>query len=421
MRFEKPENENYCATVVKLKALVPLENSDNIVGTPIFGFQAIVSKNHQVGDIGIVFPVETQLSEEFCRENNLFRHNDLNKDKEQKGYLEDNRRVKAVKFRGNVSNALFMPLESLSYLGIKIADLKEGDEFDKIEGHEICKKYVVRLAGSRQNHQPKPKTFKRVDTKYIPEHFDNDNFFKFRDQLKPEQEIVVTQKLHGTSIRIAHTIVLRKLNLFEHVLKFLGVHIQETEMDYVFGSRRVIKDVNNPYQADFYDVDIWTQEGKKLEGVLPENFIVYGELIGWTPTNAPIQVDYTYHLPQGVCELFVYRIAFVNKEGIVVDLAWEHLKEFCSSHGLKYVPEIYRGTLKDFDVSKYLDKKLNDEFRNALPVGEKLVDEGVCIRVDKMTPYILKAKSPIFLEHESKMLDKGEIDLETEGSENAEN
>ncbi len=71
MRLQTPENANYAAIVVKLTAITPLEGSDNIVGTPIFGFQAIVGKSSQVGDIGIVFPAETQLNDEFCRENNL--------------------------------------------------------------------------------------------------------------------------------------------------------------------------------------------------------------------------------------------------------------------------------------------------------------------------------------------------------------
>jgi hypothetical protein len=88
----------------------PLEDCDNVVGTPIFGFQAIVGKDSKPGDLGIVFPAESQLSEEYCRVNNLFRHGDLNDDESAKGYLEDNRRVKAMKFRGHRSDCLFMPL-----------------------------------------------------------------------------------------------------------------------------------------------------------------------------------------------------------------------------------------------------------------------------------------------------------------------
>ena len=117
MKFEELKNPNYGATVVTIKKIIPLENCDNVVATPIFGFQAIVSKDTQVGDIGLVFPVESQLSEEYCRENNLYRHAELNKDKNVTGYFEDNRRVRAIKFRGHRSDCLFISLNSLKYTG----------------------------------------------------------------------------------------------------------------------------------------------------------------------------------------------------------------------------------------------------------------------------------------------------------------
>lgn len=417
MKIEAPKNKNYAATVVRLRSITPLEGCDFVVGTPIHGFQAIVGNDHKAGDLGIVFPVETQLAEEYVRENNLFRHEEYNRDPMHKGYLEDNRRIKAQKFRGHQSDALFMPISSLFYLGIKEDDLKEGDEFDHLDGQEICRKYEVIGRLGRANRQPLPKTFKRVDTKFIPEHFDTDNYFKFVDQLNPEQEVIVTQKLHGTSVRIANTIVLRKPTLQDRIAKLFGVKVLETEFDYVFGSRKVIKDANNPYHQHYYDVDIWTLEGKKLEGIIPENFLIYGELIGYTPTNAAIQSGYTYQLPVGTCRLFVYRVAFVNGQGMVTDLSWDHVKEFCDKNGLTHVPEVWRGKVKDVDVTRFIDKQLNEEFRNCLPLdGKELVDEGVCVRVDKITPYILKAKSPVFLQHETKMLDQQKVDLESEGS-----
>lgn len=92
MKIEKPKNENSCATVVEIKNIIPLVGCDNIVGTTIFGFQAIVGKDTKVGDIGIVFPAETELSNEHCFNNNLYRHNEKNINKENKGYIEDSGR-----------------------------------------------------------------------------------------------------------------------------------------------------------------------------------------------------------------------------------------------------------------------------------------------------------------------------------------
>lgn len=415
MKYAEVKNKNYCATVVRVKKTVPLANCDNIVGFPCFGYQAIVSKDTKEGDIGILFPAEVQLSDSFVRANNLYRHNAKNADIEQKGYIEDNRRVRAVKFRGNRSDALFLPLTSLQYLGLPLSALKEGDEFDTLEGEEICRKYVIETRHG--NNITSSTISKRVDVKFIPEHIDSANYFKYKDQLNKDVEVIVTQKLHGTSIRIANTIVKRNTSLLEKILRFFRVKIQETEFDYVFGSKKVIKDVNNSDQNHYYDVDIWTMEGKKLEGTLPENYIVYGELVGWTPMKAPIQKDYTYMLPEGQCELYVYRIAIINGQGILIDLSWDQVKEFCQQHGLKAVKELWRGKLRDFTVEAFLDKQFSEIYTDVVPLDAGIVDEGVCIRIDKLTPYILKAKSPLFLEHESKQLDSGEIDLETEGSE----
>ena len=310
-----------------------------------------------------------------------------------------------------------MSLKSFAYLGINENDFNEGDEFDELNGNEICKKYEV-----IKRHQPKAKMFVRVDTKFIPEHFTTDNYFKNSEHISPETEIIVTQKIHGTSIRIANTIVKRKKTIRDCIASFIGVKVQETEFDMVFGSRKVIKDINNPHHNHFYEVakdgvDLWTREGKKLEGLVPENFILYGEIVGWTDTNAPIQQGYTYNLPVGSCSLYIYRVAFVNEKGLVIDLTWDQMKEFCFYRGLNVVPEIFRGKHKDFIATDFLDKQLKKIYSNCLPLdSEETVDEGVCIRVDKLTPYILKAKSPKFFEHETKLLDKGEIDMESSDS-----
>lgn len=415
MKLETPKNPNYCATVFKIKAINKLEGCDNVVGTPILGFQAIVSNNTKVGDIGIAFTVETQLSEEFCKQNNLYRHTELNSDPESRGYLEDNRRIRAVKFRGHRSDCLFMSLDSLSFTGVDLSDLKEGDEFDVLNDIEICRKFTI-AHRVNTNQQPQEKKFSRVEEKFMPQHLDSDNYFKLVDTISPDSTVIVTQKLHGTSIRIGHTIVKRKLNLRDRFAKLIGAAVQETEYDYIFGSRKVIKDPNNPDQQHYYAVDIWTQEGKKLEGLLPHNFIVYGELIGWTPENAALQKDYTYTIDPGMCKLYVYRVAFVNAQGRLIDLSWHHLKQFCEEVGLSYVPELFIGKLKDINIQDYMDKRFKDMgYDNALPLGDNdLVDEGVCIRIDMMIPQILKAKAPQFLQHETKLLDKGEEDLESQ-------
>lgn len=421
MKLEVPENENYAATVVRIEKLVQLkenkearqEKCDNVVGAPINGFQAIVSKDTEPGTLGIVFTAETQLSHEYVHNNNLYRHDELNKNQGVSGYIEDNRRVRSVKFRGHNSSALFMPLSSLEWAGVKDGDLQEGDVFDQINGHEICKKYMKKVAIPR-TEKNKLKIFRRVDDKFLPEHYDTDNYWKNAHNIKGNQNVVVTQKLHGTSIRIGNTIVKRQLTKRDKIAKLFGAEVSLYEFDHVYGSRRSIKDPNNPLQNHFYEMDLYSAEGKKYDDVIPENFIVYGELVGWLPSGAPIQKNYTYGIPVGENELYVYRVAMVSNQGILTDLTWVQVKEFCRDRDLKVVPELWKGMHKYFNVDDWMNRRYaEDGLKGAVELDpQSPVDEGVCVRVDGLTPYILKAKSPDFLDHETKMNDQEVVDIE---------
>ena len=144
MKLKEPMNLNYAAQVVRISALNPLENSDNLLGAPLLGMQAVVSKDTEIGTVGVVFVAGTQLSDEYTAKNNLFRHHEFNEDKDKTGFIEDNRRVKAIKLRGNRSDALFMPLSSLAYTKVDLSELKVGDVFEELNDFEICKKYEVK-------------------------------------------------------------------------------------------------------------------------------------------------------------------------------------------------------------------------------------------------------------------------------------
>lgn len=418
MKINPPKNPNYAATVVRVRHINTLANCNNVVGAPLLGYQAITSKNTQVGDLVLVFGAETQLSLEYASQNNLNRHAELNADPEVSGYLEDNRRIKAIKFRGHRSDALIMPLESLAYLGIDVSQLKEGDTFDQLDGQEVCRKYVARPPRERgAGQQVKPVRKERVDEAMLPKHFDTADYFRVYRQIKMNDQVVITQKLHGTSLRVGHTLVERKLSWLERMAQKLGVKVRETEYAYVYGSRNVIKDPGNPFEAgEFYGVDLYSQVGSLLKGLLPKGYVVYGEIVGWVPdTSTPIQKGYTYRIPEGVAELYVYRVTTINEDGRTVDLSWPAVKEFCSSVGLETVPEL----AADYAVSEeyvdgFLDVRLADRYSQALPTDGSMVDEGVCLRVEGITPFVVKAKSPEFLRHETKMLDKGALDIEAE-------
>lgn len=433
MKIEPPVNDNYAAVVCRIPAIVKLENADRLQGIPLYGLQAIVDLKPQVGDLGVFFPAETQLSFEYAFHNDMHSHASkesggvifqLNKTPDSRGYLGDNRRVRAIKLRGNRSDALWMPLSSLEWTGADLSQLKEGVVFDHLNGHEICRKYVVARKTSGGQNQPKTKKESRVDPRLFPEHFNTAHFLREVDHLDPSAPCIVTQKVHGTSIRIGHIPVKRSLSLRERIAKRFGVKVRETEYAYVFGSRKVVKDANNPDAAHFYDEDVWSNEGKKLEGLIPENWLVFAEIIGWTDGGSPIQHNYAYCQPHGTRRLLVYRIAVVNNQGTLVDLSWDAVVAFCKSVGLETVPALFKTTIRNLTdpyahgqlINEYLDVKLQDMFSWALPLDPTSpCDEGVCIRIeDGLIPTILKAKSPLFLAHETRLLDEEVVDIESD-------
>lgn len=460
------ETANYCATVVKIYNLVDLAGMDRTKGFPCQGLQAIVPISYSVGELGVFFTVECQLSPDYCSNNNLYRKGEgTNKDAEKVGFFDKSGRVKAIKFRGHKSNALFMPLNSLEYLGIDINEFKEGDTFTHINGAEVCRKYVIRETESKTNKvRGLTKKFTRIDARLFPEHFDTDMYYKNIHHYSDNDFIYVTAKLHGTSARFTHQKV-RKMgklekfvnNLDMRVLNFLSKKtknklIKKTkqflhdryfhlvskrisncfsakyEYDILAGSRRVIKDTKSSLNMDhFYSEDIWNQWLMKIGHLIPKNWTIYGEIVGRI-YEKEIQADYSYCCPSGVNNFYVYRIAIVNEDGIVVDLTWNQVKEWCKNNGLNYVPELWSGLHKDFNPELFMDIRYADEGYDSLPLDQiyqtidkktkiLIVDEGVCIRKDGITPYVTKAKSEIFYMHESVSLDKGEVDIESQQSE----
>lgn len=422
-KIELLGNKNYAITVIAVGEPHDLQGLDNLVGVSIYGLQALTTRGIEAGDLRLLFVIEAQIGERFAHENDLNRKAESNKT-EATGFLEQNRRVRAIKLRGHVSNALLMPLDSLAYTGLDTSSLKVGDTFDTVNGETVVRKYEVPGKGV-QGKPGQPKIRQRVDQKLFPMHLDTEHLFRNMQVFRAPRRVVVTQKLHGTSIRIGRVPAARDKGWIERVVvnKWLGISTPETAYEDVAGSRRAIKgrDDNNHY----YDSDIWAEYAKRLEGMIPENFIVYGELIGWESPEKPIMHGYTYDLKPGERELYVYRVATVNGQGVIADLSWEGVEQFCAAIGVKTVPTldiqtIYSPMGLDDDQYLYEFTELLDVnystvgYPDAVPLSNpKSVDEGFCLRIEGQVPRIYKAKSPLFFEHETKLLDKGEVDLES--------
>lgn len=440
MTLEIKDSANYAAAVIRVPKPFPLPNADRLVGLGVFGYTVVTAKDGDIheGDLAVFFPAESQLSEGFASSSNLFRHAELNydKDPDRAGYLEDNRRVRALKLRGTVSNGLLLPLSTVAlYTGLSVRDFSEGDTFDYVNGLEISRKYRVKepQAAKDRSAEKVKKAFKRVDAALFPVHIETDQYLRNEQYISDDEILIVTQKLHGTSWRGTKTLVRNELNWFERLLKKWGVRIEERSFDHLAGSRQVIKDPKSQTQNHFYKTDLWTEYLERVKGVIPENVIVYGEIVGWTDDGAPIQKGHTYGKAKGDRELYVYRVAIVTDSGDLWDLSWDQVRYFCQTRGLNHVPELWRGFKKDFALEDFKERDFFQNYQDYRRQLDSLVysdapvplskdgtgaDEGIAIRVERpgQVPLLFKYKNDSHYLYETAVLDSGEVDLESEES-----
>ena len=222
MSLDLRGSRNYAAQVIRVPRLVTLNGLDNLVGIPALGGQALVSKDEwQTGDLALAFGPETQLSEDYVAWNNLYRHQELNRHPGKAGYLESNRRVRAIRLRGHESNVLLMPLSSLDCY--PPSKPQEGDSFDHIGDSKLCQKYVVPVKEGTRGASKVEKAFKRVEEAVFPKHLETDQFARNVHTVPFGKHIIVTQKLHGTSARIGLVPVKRELSWFERTLLWLRI------------------------------------------------------------------------------------------------------------------------------------------------------------------------------------------------------
>jgi hypothetical protein len=434
MQFSVKGNKNYCATIVKVENKIDLEGCDNICGTIIFGNHVIIDKNTEIGTIGVFFPVETSIKEIFLKANNLYRDKELNTDKDKSGFFELNGRVRCMKLRGFKSEGFFIPIESLDFiLNAKEKELilghEIGTEFDHIDNIMICEKYIVKSKNqSNQNLSKKDKKNKKIKrfSKLIEEqfrfHVDTAMLAKNIHRIQPNSLISVTEKLHGTSFVVSNILCNKKLNWKDRIAKKLGVNVIDKEYDNIYSSRKVVK---NKYICDnpsgFYSEDIWKTVNEELQPYMQKGMTIYGECVGFLKDGKYIQKPFDYGCESGKHDNYIYRITSTNSDGIVFEWSMLQVQLWCKQNGLKAVPLHHygrAGSMFAIDESTHWHedflKALQDEYleQNCTICKNKVPAEGIVLRVESLDIEPFKLKSFAFRQHETKMLDTGEEDIE---------
>ena len=275
----------YCGYVTTLKNVRQHPNADRMKLADCFGNTVCVGLDAVDGNIVIYFPTDGQLSAEYCTQNDLVRRKDENGNP-CGGYLDpDKRNIRAIKLRGEKSDGLTIPLDSLAYTGVNLSELTIGTQIAVVNGHEICQKYIPK-SKNRVHTDGGNKTRKRKDpiAPLFQEHADTEQLAYNLSAFKPGDEIEITLKMHGTSQRTGYLPTLKgyKRTFWDKIFRRSGTPIYD--YGYVTGTRRVVLDT---FDGGFYGSNEFRkQHAKVFEGKLWKGETVYYEVVGFTHTLA---------------------------------------------------------------------------------------------------------------------------------------
>lgn len=456
LKISENADPNYLATVVKCPELKPHPNADRLLLATVFGNDVIVAKDmYTPGEKLVYFAVESCISAKFLSWANLLDKAELNADGKTKGFFSNKHgRVKAVKLREVPSQGFLYKVSKLAeYYGIEEGVFNVGDIFDTVGDDLLVTKYVRKESNSgepnvKKSRVPKwlnstlgvlPRPIRKGAYTFVNAWYNRnsegiksrivDGEFKFHYKtpqlgqnlylLTPDDFITITEKLHGASGIYSNVRCKKSFNPIRSIVNKFGARIPDTEYKFVYSSRQVIKNRRDGK----YTEDIWGTIAEELSGKIPENIILYGELVGWSSQNGNIQKNYDYSVSRGNCDFRVYRVVENTEDGSR-DLEWHEIEELCYDMDIATVPVHYNGLAKDlFNIDiddnwrdKFLVELKNKFFNsNCSFCLNDVVNEGIVLRIESsQNKTTLKFKNPLFLLKESSERDNDESNIEEE-------
>ena len=440
----------YTAYITKLKNIRPHPNADRLNLAECFGNTVVIGKDYDEETLYIYFPTDGQLSEEYATINNLVRKKD-EAGNNIGGYLDpDKRNIRAIKLRGEKSDGLVMPLSSVEYTGVDMAELTEGIIIHMLNGHEICCKYVPRCPSGRSSGNGNRTRKKKVPVAPLfAEHADTEQLAYNLSAFRPGDQIEITLKMHGTSQRTGYLPVLKGYKdswfcdcynaiskmchlAFGNLDDFEPKHDGEPiyEYGYVSGTRRTVLE---DYEGGYYGSNEFREQHSKVfEGKLQKGETVYYEVVGFTSNGAPImsscnnkklndkefvktygeETVFSYGctpsedtklnirgmmkvhetIPQS--DIYVYRMTMTNEDGYVVEYTPDFMRYRCEQMGVKTVPVfhnvILQGLNEDWDIGEAVKQLAEQYYEGPDPIGKTHIREGVVVRIinrPKFTAY----------------------------------
>lgn len=357
---------DFSVNVVTVEDVLPIEGADKIEVAVIGGYQSIIGKGHfKKGDLAAYIPEQSVLPPSLIEEMGLVG--------KLAGSMKN--RVKAIKLRGVLSQGLLYPVSSL----IERAR-QENDGGEVEEGLDVAEflgvtKYEPTIPAQFAGQMSRPRGDKQLLN------YDIENIKKYHRVLQEGEEVVFTEKIHGTLMQCAYFPDTDEFVVSSKGLGARGFAIEDNEAN-----------VNNTYikAAKKYGLEdkirALAYARKNFAKQVTPIFIV-GEVFG-----KGVQ-DLTYGTEDIQYRAFdvYYGIAGA---GDYVDAEFKYT--LFEDLGLPYVPVLYRGPFSQTVLEQFTNGKETVSGKQ-FNVREGIVINPIRERREKFGRVVLKSVSADYL------------------------
>lgn len=268
-------------TIERVNEVEHHPDADRLDIIQVLGYKVICGRGQfKAGDAVVYFPPDILIPEKVSRELGVQKY--LKHAVYPGDEIKTQCRVAAARLRGVPSHGFVIALTDTSPgFGHDVTDTFEGSKYEPPKREN---------AGNVENEDSRFHRYTSIE-----------NFQRFPNLLEPGEEVVITEKIHGTNCRMG---------------KIGG--------EYMAGSHKVQRKSGEGLYWQFFDAV------KPLLDTVGNNVIIFGEIFG------PGVQDLDYGLSVKSFQAFDIMV-----DGKYMD--YPLFKSLCENHNVKTVPELYKG------------------------------------------------------------------------------
>ncbi len=322
---------NHKVPLTQIREILPHNNAERLEIAVVYGFQVVVQKGkYKVGNPILYVPIDSILP---CKLQDVLFPPD-SKIKLHKS------RVRRIRIRGLASQGMLVGGDELFQAYGWVPGTLEEDYAEKLG----ITKYEPPEVNKGPAGTPGGRKVKRYENPFFHKYNGLDNIKWYPDKFKPEEIVVLQEKIHGTNSR-ASLLPFATNTLWRKLLKLLRL---APVNEFCYGSNNVQLQNKSGY-VGFYGSDVYGMMFNKLDvqSKLKVGETIFGEIYG-----SGIQGKYTYGCIPGEHKFALFDVKVLLENGDQKWLSPDEVKAFAAERGFDMVPEIYRGPFVSLDFVK---------------------------------------------------------------------